>query len=75
LFDIVPFSFSFREYLPNAPSIDTIHANFSGYLINTHDVWEYPRAYPRNSVRVLGMHISKEMKLLPQVRYASHKDI
>jgi hypothetical protein len=66
----VKLSFSSSEYFEDCPSLDAIHANFSGVLINTNDAWDYPKAYPKNFVRVLGMHTDKEVKPLPKVRSA-----
>jgi 2-hydroxyacylsphingosine 1-beta-galactosyltransferase len=53
-----------REYLPHSPSIGSINGNLSGMLINHSDVWEIPRAYPRNIVNILGMHMYKKQKPL-----------
>jgi hypothetical protein len=63
--------FSLREYLPHSPSIGSINGNLSGMLINHSDVWEIPRAYPRNIVNILGMHMYKKQKPLTKVSSAS----
>ena len=55
------------RYLPNLPTVQELFQEISGMLILHNDVWEYPRAYPRTFINVLGMNLNKDPGPIPEV--------
>ena len=54
------------KYLPNLPTVQELFQEISGMLILHNDVWEYPRAYPRTFINVLGMNLKEDPGPIPE---------
>ena len=57
-----------KQYLPKLPSIQELFQEISGMLILHNDVWEFPRAYPRTFINVLGMNLKEDPGPIPEAK-------
>ena len=55
-----------NQYLPKLPTLQELFQEISGMLILHNDVWEFPRAYPRTFINVLGMNIKEDPGQIPE---------